>query len=1058
MSNFPFGQTIRKIAEKKGISQSELAKIAGVSRVQINRIFNATSESIREETRQKLLDALGINCDELEVSDALKSYKQKVVEKYSVRSFAGMGFVEPQKRKLDSFYVSPKAVRKQLSPTASESKKSGDPSCHTGLTLRRKFEKREEPTAADAMVMTYPNAIVLGAPGSGKTTLVQFMAQRVADGKVADVEIPVVVRLAEFALALETHPEIDFIDWIVSRAEEVGCSDLDVPLRQLLEKESRAILFLLDGLDEVPESERIRSKVVSATVDFVRRFPNQRYVVTSRPAGFDPQPWSPLGFEFLELQEYKRSEIEAVVKKWSSILSGDGETSENIEQELLEAIFANERVRQLAANPLVLTILIVLCKSRGYALPRRRVDLYAKLSEVFLESWEASKRKETGYRETRVVDLDTRELAWLVADLALAMQRARKVTAPRWWIVDRFQETLCTKIGFSATEAKAQIDPILRFISTRAGLLAQPLPDVFAFEHRTFQEYFASLGIIEEAESNDRPMSLSHLLKDMLYDSSWQEVVQLVSAQVSPARAEELLKTIVDDPDPLGRFLGRGTVLALRCLSDGTTISNRKFTDSIFRSLLERGGSEWLGITAEIFATLDGLAGTRYEQAARAAKNTMLENAQSALQPEQYQWLVFEGCVRESEIECPPYDDSKAITTAKMTCRSLSEDIKLINMRLLQSSPKEWFSIASKSLDNRRIDEGDAITIFEGIYLAVSKDKTLREEARSVSQREISRKSAPTGTRRAATRVFKSIAESESNWQFLLDRILDNDDDETFRHDAAMMLGRDAFKSRTIREMLMRTCRDRRIPSWIRSGVVYGMREAVLDHPDIEKLLVELASKSNGPSETAVVALKPVSDRYIEDFKKWAQDDSPRAKPACEILASLYAAGKVDWDSFATDVVALRLSECGHPDSKMGEPCPCALNAIREIVVTRDRIAGMTLENILAKHLLPLETKITSAFLFGSVARADQEADSDVDLMLIGDLHMRDLASFIKPVEKIVGRRLNPAVYSLAEFTKRNRENNTFVKDVMGKPKSFVKLPGKICTEEQLENELGRMV
>jgi len=70
-----------------------------------------------------------------------------------------------------------------------------------------------------------------------------------------------------------------------------------------------------------------------------------------------------------------------------------------------------------------------MCKARGYAIPRRRVDLYEKITEVFLDSWESSKRKEHGFRETGNIDLEPCELKWLIADLALAMQKAGLFTA-----------------------------------------------------------------------------------------------------------------------------------------------------------------------------------------------------------------------------------------------------------------------------------------------------------------------------------------------------------------------------------------------------------------------------------------------------------------------------------------------------------------------------------------------------------------------------------------------------------------------------------------------------
>src|SRR5262249_21779883 len=149
----------------------------------------------------------------------------------------------------------------------------------------------------------------------------------------------------------------------------------------------------------------------------------------------------------------------------------------------------------------------------------------------------------------------------------LAMQRQGRVLSPRWWVTDFVQEFLRDSLALQGEDAKDQGDRVIRYLCERSGLLLERGADVFGFSHLTFQEYFAARGVVEEATGGTRD-ALS-LLRPFLYHPGWEEVVRLVGAQLVPTQATALVRSILDDPDPTGRFLRRGLRLALRCLLDG---------------------------------------------------------------------------------------------------------------------------------------------------------------------------------------------------------------------------------------------------------------------------------------------------------------------------------------------------------------------------------------------------------------------------------------------------------------------------------------------------------
>jgi len=77
--------------------------------------------------------------------------------------------------------------------------------------------------------------------------------------------------------------------------------------------------------------------------------------------------------------------------------------------------------------------------------------------------------------------------------------------------------------------------------------------------------------------------------------------------------------------------------------------------------------------------------------------------------------------------------------------------------------------------------------------------------------------------------------------------------------------------------------------------------------------------------------------------------------------------------------------------------------------------------------------------VYGSVAKAADRSGSDIDLMVISDsLTYADVFGALERVAKTVGRQVNPTVYTVAEFSKRTREENAFVTRVLEQPKVWV--------------------
>jgi predicted nucleotidyltransferase len=90
---------------------------------------------------------------------------------------------------------------------------------------------------------------------------------------------------------------------------------------------------------------------------------------------------------------------------------------------------------------------------------------------------------------------------------------------------------------------------------------------------------------------------------------------------------------------------------------------------------------------------------------------------------------------------------------------------------------------------------------------------------------------------------------------------------------------------------------------------------------------------------------------------------------------------------------------------------------------------------VLRDALKPLQPKLMSAWVYGSVAKQTDTARSDIDLMLVGnDLLLSQVLATLEPAEAQLGRKINPSCYSLHEFERRRTEPDSFVNRVLSQP------------------------
>ena len=249
---------------------------------------------------------------------------------------------------------------------------------------------------------------------------------------------------------------------------------------------------------------------------------NNLCLLTTRPHGFANLSIG-TGFQTATVLPFGRDDVGAFIRNWYRVAYGDDALGDGPDQ-LIGAIHANQRVEQLATNPLLCTVIAIVFRNNP-VLPDRRVELYFKCCQALLETWESNKDiKASGM----IANLSLGQKLDLLANLAQWLHsEMERLAAPEDEIVRRIAETLKTVHEVEPGRAEEEAHRFISAIRDRAGLLRGRGDGSLEFSHRTFQEYLAArhIGAMKEEPMIDAVMS-------HLHEAWWDEVLLLLFGEM----------------------------------------------------------------------------------------------------------------------------------------------------------------------------------------------------------------------------------------------------------------------------------------------------------------------------------------------------------------------------------------------------------------------------------------------------------------------------------------------------------------------------------------------
>jgi HEAT repeat protein len=517
-------------------------------------------------------------------------YLKRTADKYFYADFKGIQESKFVPLPLDDIFVDLKAVpeeressRRDKERELREALDNADGSRRAELlaALEETDSKHELLDGGDraqtpGQMLKNPGPVVLlGGPGSGKTTLVKRLARSCALGatqlraRFPDLSwcFPIVVPITQYVDGARGRTILEYVE---DQMRDRGGEALLARFRE--HSLNGRMLLLLDGLDEVADAGA-RIGAAKAVDEAAQSLGRNRLLATSRRVGYAICHLSVPAAHFF-LCPFSPTDIGTFVEHWylayEQSCKGDKAdlpAARQTARELNDEVKSNSSVASLATNPLMLTI-IALIKHRSVALPHRRVELYRIALETLLESWNLARSLAQTRQQRAIADPPRIEQArevWSHIAFWMHSEANREVSRER--LHNKLVEVLVAEYEKSDYDAQAIAGSYLDTAAETSGLLEARGASTFAFVHQSFQEYLAGYRLVRPASK------AAARIKERCHDTRWHEVIRLGIGHLSITVGErevvaDIINDLLNSDDPLEPYLCNALRLALGCLAD----------------------------------------------------------------------------------------------------------------------------------------------------------------------------------------------------------------------------------------------------------------------------------------------------------------------------------------------------------------------------------------------------------------------------------------------------------------------------------------------------------
>ncbi|MEG4208688.1 HEAT repeat domain-containing protein [Microcoleus sp. S13_B4] len=499
--------------------------------------------------------------------------------------------------------------------------------------------------------VTYRYLVILGDPGSGKSTLLKYLALQWAKLSANDLSlhpIHLLIELRKYNRSQDEKKCANFLEFIECDSSRIDHLDKNI-LHEWL-KAGRAVV-MFDGLDEVFELEK-RNRIVDQIHSFTQKYPRVKTIVTSRVIGYQQQRLKNAEFHHFMLQDFEPEQIQYFIQKWHDLTLIDRLKKAALLERLQQAIATSNSIRELAGNPLLLTMMAIL--NRNQELPRFRAKLYEEASKVLLHKWDFEVKEKLNNDRVDPYVIDEEVKQSICGRIAYTMQSSSKQLGniiSREDLRQTITDSLTGLMGTGATAcAKLMVDQ-LRDRNFILCFLGGYNEDYYAFVHRTFLEYFCAWEFVRQF---DKPKTLDldgliEVFREHWRDESWHEVLRLMAGMLDARFTGDILEYLIGENGEADKF--SNLFLAAQCVSE---VKKRNDIAAIASQLRDRVKelTKYGNITGSTPQEYNSLVYQIRKQAVAAIPATWKDDPETLpilkqLAQSDDNWLVREAAVQE---------------------------------------------------------------------------------------------------------------------------------------------------------------------------------------------------------------------------------------------------------------------------------------------------------------------------------------------------------------------------------------------------------------------------
>jgi predicted NACHT family NTPase len=362
--------------------------------------------------------------------------------------------------------------------------------------------------------------MVLGKPGSGKSTFLQHLSIQCNRGQFQADRVPFFIRLKDFADRVRGQDSPSLLDYI---HQELSIYEISDPLVTIRLLNQGKFFLLLDGLDEIEEI--YTDKVAKALYSFFDRYYKNQFIITCRTA---TTKYQFRNFVDVEVADFNKEQIEDFSRKYFSAIEKESSDFAKVKAgQFIEKLNLpkNSQIRELTVTPILL-ILTCLIFQANSEFPFNRVALYEEGLEILLEKWDSVR----GIQRDRIYrNLSLEQRLDLLIYVATITFENKSYFFKQDDVCKHIIDHLCVSNGKKGSSDLSREDSriILRSIELQHGLLIERVKGIYSFSHLTFQEYLTARGFIYGI-INDSDIAKLEKLFSHANESNWKEVFSLV--------------------------------------------------------------------------------------------------------------------------------------------------------------------------------------------------------------------------------------------------------------------------------------------------------------------------------------------------------------------------------------------------------------------------------------------------------------------------------------------------------------------------------------------------